>query len=331
MSAAAPPVMALDELLALTAERELHTVELLRSNAYYGHAHTLKQYAGLPADYPLKAIIEHGVTLNDFIWETEMQSLLPVFLTATPAYAELVRRASGGRKQAVAIGPMIQYVPLPEEEPAVRRLVAFPTHSTAHIDTNFDVDEFAARLEKLRPDFDEVVVCVYWRDAQRGLAAEYAARGFACTTAGHIYDPLFMTRLAGILHGAALVYTNQIGSHVIYAAALGRPLWLVPQEIELRSENDFNRHYIENERPRVFENPTVRRLYELFGERHDSLTPEQHSFVRQAGGLDCKKTPAELRDILHRAERLYRPAHALWQLRRFFHRAGRKLRGVAGS
>ena len=204
----------------MAADRALATVEVHASNDFYGHATVLKEYAGLPPKRPLKAAIEHGAPVTDLIWQVDLQTRMPLFLCAARERAERYNKLAGGGRRGEAIGPMIAYahaVGDTQKEPDCRRLVVFPAHSTHHVQANYDVAEFVARLAPYRDDWDEVQVCLYWRDVTLGTHRRYIENGFGCVTAGHMYDPRFLRRLRAILEGADAVVSNEMGSHMLYA------------------------------------------------------------------------------------------------------------------
>lgn len=292
------------QLRVLCDDRPLQTPEIHATNDFYGHAAQLKRYVGWPAARSTKTAIEHGVMLNDLIWDLDLRTRCPIFLCAAPTHADrYMAQASGGRR-AVAIGPLIRYVePARIDFPRGRTLVAFPTHSTHRVRTRFDVDLFVRRLNVLRASFDLVRVCVYWRDVLLGLGEELEARGFECVSAGHIYDPEFLPRLAGILRGAAAVFTNEVGSHVLYATLLDRPVVIQRQDVDYEAAS---KDIVRTDTPDFVEHPNVVRLVELFSTLAESVTDEQRRFVDDLCGTSCLRSPAELRSILADAERHYR-------------------------
>ncbi|MGH3049413.1 MAG: hypothetical protein ACRDLK_04585, partial [Gaiellaceae bacterium] len=214
------------DISELARSRNLRTRELWPFNAYYGHADVLRAYAGIPGREPLKTAIEHGII--PFVRsDPDLATWLPRYFCASPAQACFFEEHALHGARPVATGPLILYATaLAPPPPATkRRLVYFDAHSTRYVSASYDVDSAIARLTALRDGFDEVVVCLYWRDVQRGRAELYLRRGFRCVTAGHIFDPRFLFRLAEIIASASVVLTDNLGSHLLYALALERPVW----------------------------------------------------------------------------------------------------------
>lgn len=300
--------MTAEQLERLAAPRPLLTRELHGPNDYYGHASVLKRYAGLPARRSLKVAIEHGIAIIDQVWDIDVTTRMPLFLCATEARVQSYRDLVGPEPEAIAIGPMIAYVgdwAEPGLQGRSRRLVAFPAHSTHRIDAVYDVDGFARALIPYQRDWDEVVVCLYWRDILLGRHREYLEHGFRCTTAGHMYDPGFLVRLRGILAGADAVVSNEVGSHLLYAVALGKPVWLVDQAVsyeapsaEILEEDGAAAEHWQSE--------TILQLRRLFAEPESQLSAEQREFVHELIGMSQVRTREAMRELLLDGENRYR-------------------------
>jgi len=316
------------ELALLSADRPLVTYELHESNDFYGHAALLKRYAGWPARSSLKLAIEHGIALHDTIWVNDLGTEMPLFLCAGAARAERYEREAGGRRRALPIGPMIHYAAAltPSDPPSGRRvLLVFPTHSSHRVKVRYDQAAFLTRLEALSREFDEVVVCIYWRDVLDGAARPYAERGYACVTAGHMFDPGFLPRLVKLLRDATLVYTNEVGSQILYATMLDRPSWVERGEIRYEAPPEVLREDV----PDFLEHPYVTGLLGLFSTRSDTVTLAQRQFVKQLAGAAHLRSPAQLRSILADAEARYLAETPLPRRLKHLLRAANNLRRVA--
>jgi exosome complex RNA-binding protein Rrp4 len=307
-----------DELKTLAADRDLVTSEIHETNDFYGHAHLLKAYTGLSLDPPLKVAIEHGIRLHDTVWDLDVKTPLPVFLCASERTAREYERLTQGRKKAFPIGPLISYIPpQPAPSPAEKTLLAFPAHSTHHINTVFDVEDFITRINSIRPDFDRVLICMYWRDVLRDAHRPFTERGFECVTAGHIYDVQFLSRLANILSRASMVYTNTSGTHVFYAVALNKPVWIDSAPIDYRGESSTGWEVL-RQLADWAQHPNHLKTLELFSEPRDHITPQQREFAAEIIGLDHTRSPEELREILEFAEKMYGRQQLETKLRKLF-------------
>jgi len=293
------------QLFALAEDRELVTPEIhYPPNDFYGHAHILKQYTGLPLDQPLKVAIQHGFRRTDLIWISDLTARVPVFLCSNEEMARAFEKQTLGPEKAVPIGFPMMYLPNfgAPPPPDERCLVAFPTHSTHTITKTFDVDAFARRIEGYGQQFDRILICVYWKNVLDGLAQTLIDAGFECTTAGHMFDPEFLLRLSSILQSATALYTNELGTQVLYATLMNIPVWIDKQDIRVSAESgailqrdgadgSHHRHFID--------------LARLFAEPRDKVSEEQFQYVADLTGLADFKSKDELREILAIAEAMY--------------------------
>ncbi len=289
----------------LARERPLVTRELHVQNDYYGHAELLKRYAGIPTGHPLKATIEHGVVLHQQFWQLELESPLPLFLCSSERRARLFERRGPAHRYGVPIGPMIAYAPAPmHDERSPRRLLLIPAHSTHHVSARYDVDRFVDHALDGYPEVDEVEVCLYWKDVLEGVHERFRRPGLRCFTAGHLHDPLFLVRLRQLLRRADAVVTNSVGSHIFYALLENKPVWFLQQELRWTGRS-----------PAVMigpEDPTdpyageTEPLHRLFVDPLDQPSEEQLAYADEVSGLSLVRTPGEMREILRRADSIYR-------------------------
>lgn len=297
-----------DDIHALAADRELCTVELYEPNDYYGHAALLKKFAGYSSDYCIKASIEHGPTITDYVWDKDIAAPLPAILFPS-SYRQPILQ-SRTRKALFATGPFISYAEPHVDTATIQQLkqrvgktlVVFPYHSTHWLHTHIDVAAFAAVIREAARDFNTVLVCLYWKDVLLGRDSEFAAEGFECVTAGHMYDPLFLPRLRSVLELADATASNQMGTHVGYSVALGVPHWFLSTGA-LVQDNPHNVIFDPGVNHKIV--PHVQELIDVFSERVDAVTPLQSELVRRYWGTDELLTPAQMHDVLATAEELY--------------------------
>lgn len=287
----------------LCKDRPLLTPEIHTPNDFYGHAKILKQYVGIPIHRSLKVAIEHGIFLNDYFWEIDLKTECPVFLCATKRHAQEFERRTKGRVRAEAIGPMLRYVNKEPVEPSRSTLLVFPAHSTHRIWSRFSHDSFISRLDELRRDFDEVKVCIYWRDVQGGLHKIFTKRGFECVTAGHMYDPNFLIRLSHLICSATATMTNEVGTSILYSVLLERPVWIERGKIEYASDSA---EALETDVPEFLQHPTVQKLIQVFSNASNQISSEQRDFVAEITGETFVRTPDELKSVFAEAEEMYR-------------------------
>jgi hypothetical protein len=296
--------MSSDDLWELVRPRRLVTRELYPFNAFYGHADLLRQYARIPGSGPLKLAIEHGPTLFPNPQDPDLATWLPRYFCASPSRARFFEEHALHDVEAVAIGPPILYAHAlaPSVASAGRRLVFFDAHSSDYLTASYDVNVAIARLTELQSEFDEVLVCLYWRDILLGRSEPYRRHGFRCVTAGHMFDGRFLFRLTEIISSASVVLTDRLGAHVLYAIALERPVWLeyAPADYEAVAGSPYGTVGA------PYEGELVDRASALFAPRVERVQPEQRAFAEELCGLASLRTPGELSALIAEAELAYR-------------------------
>lgn len=299
--------MARDPLLQLCRDRPLVTPELHASNDFYGHATLLKRYAGLPATRSLSVAIEHAITFNEYLWEVDLGTQMAGFLCGSPETARTYEARTGHLVPATPIGPLALYARRSPVTQGPRTLAVFPTHSSHRVRTEFDIDAFVGMIDEVRGEFERVLVCVYWKDVLHGLHRTFEARGLACVSAGHMFDPEFLPRLLAILDGATMVFTNEVGTHMLIATLLDKPVWLRRMEIRYVAAQEI----LDVDVPQFVDHPTVTRALDLFAKPRDDVSPEQRTFVEELTGAACHRTPEAMREILLEADARYRRTRPL--------------------
>jgi hypothetical protein len=253
----------------------------------------------------LKVAIEHGPVLpDDWTWELDINTRMPVFLCAGEERARQYREAGGRATDARAIGPLALYAPESGERPPGDRLLFFPPHSSHLFRAGYDFGQVERMLERRRAEWNEVSICVYWRDVLDGHADIYRSLGYECVTAGHIYDPMFLGRLRTIIERCDAVLSIEIGSHIFYSIALGRPVTLERQRVD----------YGPGTRPGMVgsRGPAWHAAMErLRGSLENGPTEADLDWIRDLVGMREHKSAAEMRTLLDDAEDLYRRTYRL--------------------
>lgn len=298
--------MTSDDLRRLARDRPLVTNEYHEPNAYYGHAAVLKRYIGLPGWRPLPAAVEHAVYVSGYIWDAEADTPLRTILCSTPERAARYVDRDPHAAVPVPIGPIASYLTPPPPPPAAGgALVAFPAHSTHLLQSQFDVEEFISQIEGVRDRFDDVRVCLYWKDVLLGRDAPYRAAGYTCVTAGHMYDPRFLPRLRNIFARARAIVVNEVGSPVLYSVLWNRPVWVTEQAISREADAEVLAREQLSDRQWADDTATLRGL---FAEPAWEVTDEQRAHIEWFSGIGSVRSPAELSQILEEAAARYRAA-----------------------
>ncbi len=292
----------LQSIKLLSEDIPLMTNEIYIHNDFYGHATNIKKFVGFDSDYKLKAAIEHAAFLDSFWWGDDINAPLPAIFTMPRRRIPIIKKLTN--KKVFAIGPYIHYAEhilndqqiTKEKKRLGNNLLIFPAHSTHHVDTNYDTENFCKKIKQMGKDFDSVRVCLYWKDILRGFDKIFKDNNLECVSAGHIYDPYFLPRLKSILELSTVTASNLFGTHIGYSVYMNKPHYIFKDEIEfLGNQADVGDGV----------NETNLEFEKLFGNFNEKITPEQYKFIDNYLGLADVKTKDELKAILFEIEEDY--------------------------
>lgn len=288
------------------------TAETYKANDLYSHAITLKKYAA--TNVPIKAIMEHGVCFADTHRnENDLGHAYDTILTFGPHRKNILEKYTD--KKVIPMGPFIAYAkPLLSEKKFVaekqkigKNLLLFPCHSVIEVDTSYDFGKFINQALKIKQDLglDSIRACIYWKDVLIGTHKEYQKYGIECVTAGHFYDPSFLSRLKSIIELSDVVVTNDLITSIGYAFYLNKAVMNVPSELQLRVSSfvSSKRAQKELQISRDFYNQLAdlqEEYHSLFSEYQITPKKEQYDFINKYWGLDCVKSPEEVKELLLR-------------------------------
>ncbi len=168
------------DLDAICAERELDTSELHATNDFYGKASVIKRFAGHSEQDSHKAVLEHGINLDDQMWDHDRDSELPTIFSPSLWRAGIHQKLSAKNSFPIGFGYLYAMELMEAKaDPVENRngTIAFPCHSTHTIRAQFDHNDYAKRLLNL-PDFmHPISVCLYWKNYLLGEHLAYEANG----------------------------------------------------------------------------------------------------------------------------------------------------------
>lgn len=294
------------DLKRICADRPLVTSEIHRSNDFYGQAALLKQYADLDPEYSLKAVLEHGVNMSGEVWDNDSQAPLPLILAHSTARKKILDSLCPMKAAVAGFGFLYALQLVQQQHPIDtdrKGTLVFPCHST-HVTTNrFDHAEFAEKLASLPDEYKPVDICLYWKNFLLGESAEYEKRGLNVVSAGHMFDNLFLPRLADLCRRYRYATANEVGTHIFSSVSAGCRFFYTRSGPVVRSCPDEER---KNDMMDDRYHSLTMKTQQLFAHPVDEITPEQDQFVREMIGTDHLLSPEQLRKVLNRAERLYR-------------------------
>ncbi len=293
-----------EDLPSLCPDRPLVTSEIHTSNDFYGQASVLKEYVGLPNHYPLKVILEHGLSLDDCIWDGDRYAKLPIFLSPSFHRSLIQQRETGKPSIPIGFGFLYAMELYKKKYETIssqierQGTIVFPSHSTHHIKTVFDFEGYANRLKALPEKFQPITICLYWKDFLHGHHRFYENNGLKVVTAGHIYDPNFFYRFFDICRQFKYATSNNIGTHLFLAVKSGCSFFYTHSS-EIKHELDTNTYI--GGFTSMF-NQIKNESIALFTEQKDKINDQQLKFVDKYIGTASFKTQSEIKQLLLEAE-----------------------------
>lgn len=279
--------------------------ESYMGNFFYGTAHSLRMYSNYKK--PIKACIEHGIYFGDFINKDEvLRSGYSTVITFGDSRKDVILRHKND-KNVICIGPYIYYVDSildNIEIESIRRkngktLLVFPSHSIGGVDTKYNIDAFIEQVKdfKKKHNFKTVLVCLYYKDIEKGADRAYVDKGFQVISAGRREDQDFLRRLKSFILISDYAISNSIGTHIGYTILLNVPHIILRQDIEYIPTDVGSKKHIEN----ICDDLAVmqkKEIYETFREYTMKITENQRKICDKYWGYSYVMSKEKLRDIL---------------------------------
>lgn len=287
------------------------TVEKYIQNDFYGIATVLKKNIGISQDYHLKMSIEHGLYIGGYVWDEDITTPFPAVVTFSNNRKRCLQKKTD--KNIYPIGPYIHYANQYFDEEVLRAektrlgrsLLIFPAHSTHYNIIDFDHSNLFNMIKEKGKQFDSVRVCLYWKEIIRGIGKLYRQNNIECVSAGHIYDPLFLSRLKSIISLSDVTMSNQIGTHIGYCVFMNKPHILFSEKVKI-SQTDKSM-VIPSKHADIDELQSDRNEIEnAFSTWTQQITPEQQRVVNKFWGLESIRTPDEIASFVKMSEDEYR-------------------------
>jgi len=200
------------------------------TNSYYGFNRILAEYAGLSAPPPIFGYLQHGwhhgwpPWFDDELHFSRLPKWIPKLMWSQ-ADVETIERA--GVTNARAVGSPFLYLLRmhpPAPPPGDGSLLCFPFHASEIGAHATSWSEYAEYLRE-RSGGGRVTICLHYMEyAQSELRSMFEGLGFEVTTNGTLHDPAFLRRLATLIECHDAVTTNRLGTAIVYAGAVGRPI-----------------------------------------------------------------------------------------------------------
>ena len=124
--------------------------------------------------------------------------------------------------QATAAGGPFIYATVKTVQRISGSLLVMPPHVTKHSTFHINQDDYVNYIASIKNQFDEVLVCISKQCLDRGVWADAFHRAGVGVIAGAaIDDRNALLRMGTLLRQFEYVTSNQVGSHLVYAAFCG--------------------------------------------------------------------------------------------------------------
>lgn len=272
------------------------------NNDFYGHNHILKKYMSINND--LFWIIEHGIGFGENP-DPFAEDFNDFLLVVTYGDFREIVNLKFTTKKILKIGPYIHYTnPLLNKietdllkNKLGRVLLVFPMHATNQVHYLYDDSFFIQEIKKRQTNYDNVIICMYWKDIQLGLHLKFKASNFLITCAGHIMDQNFLPRLKTIITISDEIFTNTIGTHIGYAVFMNKKIEYIEQEITQIVGSSEN---IKTNHPKDVESFLKKEaeVKNAFVKDSEYSEDQRYNLVNDLWGFNHIKNPKELKDEL---------------------------------
>ena len=273
--------------------------------ARYGMNRILKKYAGLPYDYNIHALFEHGIIYTDYVGGAfRIHEYLPSIVASQ--FRIKILEKQKGYKGAYAIGPYIHYANSllskeeikSEKERLGRTLLVFPSHSIDCAVANFNENTFLTKIKEIGKDFDSVRICMYNHDVILKRHIPYLKEGFEVVTAGQTNDYYFLPRLKSIIQLSDMTMANDIGTHLGYAIYLDKPHYLIKQNVSFDVTNKIVEKNEKEAEERENNSSNTHKIINLFSDYEERISKDQYELISYLWGFNEVKTPSELKNLI---------------------------------
>jgi hypothetical protein len=255
-------------------------------NRFYGHVHLLAKYCGLEGSPWINGYLQHGWNATDgfgnylgskrsankYVWSKRCENSIK----------------QNGKKNVFSIGAPWLYLSdvYPQATNQNRSgVVAYPAHSSSWSklgDTSLEYANF------LKDKYGSVTVVLHRYDyANTQVKQTYESVGHQVKTHGNgtpwenEFDPMFLKNQRDLLSGYSIVVSNIMSTPVLYATSLGL-------KAEIAGPVDYSITNADDKASQTGDGLTD----------WNSMIVQSPDLWKEELGLDCKKSPQELKEIL---------------------------------
>jgi len=246
-------------------------------------------------------IAEHGLIFGNLVQKHLLYSYPKSILTFSNYRKAIIEQFSS--KEVITAGPYIHYAtPIIDQQKQAqikkklgRVLLVFPSHSIPSVEKKFDKALLVSEIEKYQKHYDNVLVCLYWRDVEIGNDKFYLDKGYKVVTAGHINDWYFLSRLKYIISLSDMTMSNSIGTQIGYCLYLGKSHFLFNQSVNFeKTSNQYKNEIGQFKSISKSQREVSDIIRNAFSDFDENIFPNQLDLMNEIWGFDQIKTPIEL-------------------------------------
>jgi len=209
---------------------ELPATHNCMHNSEYGDAWIVAKYCGFSeVPQPFSGEWQHG-------WMMPERNIHPEFVIGNDGLSRnrkskkyLVAREdqvqylrSEGYSNVTAIGLPIIYATKPKLDRIPRSLLVMPVHSLSDTEEQWNDEEYASHIESISDNFDEIVLCLHSSCLKKGnWINAFKKRNVKVVPGADPNDCNSYLRMAHLFNRFEYVTSNEMGSHIAYAAYMG--------------------------------------------------------------------------------------------------------------
>lgn len=277
----------------------------------YGTLHWIKVYAGIKNH--VNMYVEHGLYFGNLVRDNSINSIYKGTITFSEHRATIVKDKTD--KKISAVGPYIHYAQDYYSNDKINRiknengktLLFFPTHSIKNYDAEYDVNQICERLNDFKSYYNTILICLFYKDVNNGLARLFEKQGFTVVSAGHYYDYYFLSRLKSIIKLADHTMSTTIGTHIGYCIYMGKSHEIINENRDALTFGETNRalNVVKDKEVKkrgenysTYFNRDEEEILNNFFNTGDRISDNQIEVCKKFWGFDEIKTLHELRRLL---------------------------------
>lgn len=281
--------------------------ELCNDNNCFGIGYSIRHYTDSKKEY-INALAEHGYFFGTYVQEKEKIIYAHKLLTFSSVRKKHIEDVAKG-KTVIPIGPYIHYAPDYYDEKAFiqmkqklgRTLLVFFSHSSTGGSVSFDLEAIINKINSIRAGFKTVVISLFWSDINPKVVKRLEGEGYKIFSSGHRYDYYFLSRQKTMIKLADVTMSNVVGTHIAYCTYLGKPHWIVKQEIEERALTKKGAKNIAIDKG-ISEDPVAVEemddFYKVFSKYSEVLSEEQRTLCNKYFGFNYVRSVDEMKKLL---------------------------------